>query len=279
MNIVIIGAGIAGLTAAETIRKNNPSYNVVLFSNERQSPYYRPRLPEVVSGKTSPDKLYVHPDTWFKELNLEFRKGENVVEICLDNNQVRGSLGSRLLFDRILLATGAQPFLPDVVKKFQLPGIYPLRTLNDAVDLNYKAKKAKKALQLGSGLLGLELGNALTTLGLEVHVLELSDRILPYQTTPKSSLKLQGMLEKKGFVFHLKSEAMEAQGKERLERVLLKSGEVIDVDLMAVSTGITPNLSLATALELKIEKGIVVDQYMETTKPGIYAAGDCAQTP
>jgi nitrite reductase (NADH) large subunit len=279
MNIVIVGAGIAGISAAETIRKTNSKAEITLFSQERQSPYFRPRLPEVVSGKTPTDKLYVHPDEWYAEKNLEFRKGETVVEICLDSGQVRGSLGSRLLFDKVLLSVGAEPFLPDVAKNFTLPGIFPLRTMSDAWDLNFNAKKYKKVLLLGSGLLGLELGHALATLGPEVHVLEISDRILPFQTTPASSKKLQSLLEKVGFVFHLKSEALKAEGKERLERVLLKSGEVIEVPLMAVSTGVVPNLSLAKALNLKTEKGIVVDQYMETTVPNIYAAGDCAQTP
>jgi nitrite reductase (NADH) large subunit len=279
MNIVIVGAGIAGISAAETIRKTNPTAEVVLFSQERQSPYYRPRLPEVVSGKTATDKIYVHPDEWYQEKKLEFRKGEAIIDICLDNMQIRGSLGSRLIFDKLLLATGADPFLPPVAANFKLPGIYPLRTLTDAWDLNFNAKKEKKALLLGSGLLGLEVGYALTILGLEVHVLERASRILPLQTTPKSAIKLQNLLESKGFIFHLEAEAAKADGKTHLERVILESNEVIEVPLMVVSTGITPNLTLAKALGLKIEKGIVVDQFMETTIPGIYAAGDCAQTP
>ncbi|MDR1079612.1 MAG: FAD-dependent oxidoreductase [Deltaproteobacteria bacterium] len=279
MNIVIAGAGIAGLSAAEAARKANPNCEVVLFSRERQRPYFRPRLPEVVSGEVSADGIYVHPEEWYRQPGLEFRLGESLVEVNPESRQVRGSLGSRLLYDRLLIATGAVPFLPDAAKNFTLPGVYPLRTLLDASDLHYAAKGARTAVLLGSGLLGLEAGHALTRMGLTVHVLEMSNRILPFQTTPAGSRRLQRLLEAKSFVFHLEAEAERAEGAERIERVVLKSGAGINCDLMAVSAGIAPVTELAAALGLKTERGIVVDQYLATTAPGVYAAGDCAQTP
>ncbi|MDR1035662.1 MAG: FAD-dependent oxidoreductase [Deltaproteobacteria bacterium] len=279
MNIVIAGAGIAGLSAAEAARKANPGCEVVLFSRERQRPYFRPRLPQVVSGEAAPDGIYVHPEEWYRQPGLEFRLGESLVEVNTESRFVRGSLGSRLTYDRLLIATGAVPFLPDAAGKFTLPGVFPLRTLLDASDLHHAAKVAKTAVLLGSGLLGLEVGHALTRLGLTVHVLEMSSRVLPFQTTPASSARLQKLLEAKSFVFHLEAEAERAEGAERLERVVLKSGAGINCDLMAVSAGVTAVTELASALGLKTERGIVVDQYMETTSPGVYAAGDCAQTP
>ncbi|MDR2353319.1 MAG: FAD-dependent oxidoreductase [Deltaproteobacteria bacterium] len=279
MNFIIIGAGIAGLTAAETLRKENPDAEIVLFSEEKQSPYYRPRLPEVVSGKVPADKIYVHPDEWFIDKKLEFRKGEKAVEICQDNNQIRGSLGSRLTYDKILLATGASAFLPEAVQNCSLGGIYPVRTLPDAWSINFAARNARRATLLGSGLLGLEIGYALTRLNVEVHVLERSTRILPNQTTSKSSAKLRAILEREGFIFHLDSEALKVEGEKNLERVILRSGEAINCDFMVVSAGIVPNLELAKSLKVKTDRAIVVDQYLETTIPNIYAAGDCAQTP
>ncbi|MDR1038954.1 MAG: FAD-dependent oxidoreductase [Deltaproteobacteria bacterium] len=279
MNIVIAGAGIAGLSAAEAARKESPGCEVVLFSRERQLPYYRPRLPEVVAGEAAPDAIYVHPNEWYRQPGLEFRLGESLVEVNPETRQARGSLGSRLTFDRLLVATGAVPNLPDAARNFTLPGVYPLRTLLDATGLRHAAKSARTAVLLGSGLLGLEAGHALTRLGLTVHVLEMSDRVLPFQTTPQSSAILQRILEAKSFVFHLRAEAERAEGAERLERVVLKSGAGINCELMAVSAGVTAETELARALGLKIERGIVVDQYMETTMPGVYSAGDCAQTP
>ncbi|MDR3153715.1 MAG: FAD-dependent oxidoreductase [Deltaproteobacteria bacterium] len=279
MNIVIAGAGIAGLSAAEAARKEDPKAEIYLFSAERQRPYFRPRLPEVVAGTAEPDGIYVHPEQWFRDRRLEFRLGESLVEYIPESRLARGSLGSRLLCDRLLIATGAAPFLPEAAKSFTLPGVYPLRTLLDAQDMRHAALKARTAVLLGSGLLGLEAGFALTRLGLTVHVLERAGRILPFQTTPRSADILRRALEAKSFVFHLESEAERAEGAERLERVVLKSGAGINCDLMAVSAGVRPEISLAGPLGLRTENGIVVDQYMETTSEGVYAAGDCAQTP
>ncbi|MDR2352807.1 MAG: FAD-dependent oxidoreductase [Deltaproteobacteria bacterium] len=281
MNIIIVGAGVAGFSAAENARKNSEDANIILFNAEPHSPYFRPRLPEIVSLKITADQIQAHTDSWYKEKNLEFRKGENVVEICLNNNQVRGSLGSRLRYDRLLIATGAVPFIPEISgsKGGTLEGIYPLRTLDDAIKLKFAADNAQSALLLGSGLLGLELAHALTQRGLTIHVLEKADRILPLQTTPKSALLLQKLLSDIGFVFHLRSELLEVRGQDKVEKALLKTGEELKVDFVAVATGVRSEVTLAKELNLKVDRGIVVDQYMETTIPDIYAAGDCAQTP
>ncbi|MDR2141985.1 MAG: FAD-dependent oxidoreductase [Deltaproteobacteria bacterium] len=277
MNIVIAGAGIAGISAAETIRAADPKANITIFSQERDRLYFRPRLPEVVSGKAPADKVYVHPDSWYREKNLELRLGESLAEVCLDNQQVRGSLGSRQTYDRLLLATGAESFRPPLPGA-DLPGVFSLRSLPDAVNLFYAAAKAQEAVLIGSGLLGLEIGYALTLRGLRVHVLERSDRILPRQTTPKSGAKLLGILSKIGFEIHLKSQAAKAVGKDLLSGVELSSGETIPAQILILATGIAPNLGLAKALGLKTDRAIVVDQYLETTLPNIYAAGDCAQS-
>jgi nitrite reductase (NADH) large subunit len=281
MNIIIIGAGVAGFTAAEAARKNSPSANIIIFNTETQNPYFRPRLPDIVAGKVSFVKIQAHPDKWYQEQRLELRNGESAVEICLNNKQVRGSLGSRLRYDRLLIATGAEPFIPDIAgsKGGTLPGLYPLRTIDDALALKYAAENSKTALLLGSGLLGLEIAYALTMKGVIVHVLEKAKRILPFQTTPKSAEILENLLIQKGFVFHLNSEIQSVSGEKKVERVLLNSGEELKVDFVAVATGIRSNVELAKNLKLKVEKGIVVDQYLETTVPDIYSAGDCAQTP
>ncbi|MDR2198716.1 MAG: FAD-dependent oxidoreductase [Deltaproteobacteria bacterium] len=281
MNIIIIGAGAAGVSAAEAARKSNPGSDVIIFNTEKQNPYFRPRLPEIISGKTAYEKIQAHPEDWYQEHNCDLRKGESVVEICLNNNQVRGSLGSRLRYDKLLIATGAQPFVPDIAGSGggTLKGLYPLRTIDDALDLKYAAEKAESALLLGSGLLGLEIAYALAQKNLTIHVLERSDRILPLQTTPKSALLLEKLLEAKGFVFHLKNEIVRVSGESRVEKALLKSGEDLRVDFVAVAAGVRSNVDLAKSVGLKIERGVVVDQYMETTIQDIYAAGDCAQTP
>jgi nitrite reductase (NADH) large subunit len=269
---------VAGITAAETARKLNPSANITIFSQERDGLYFRPRLPELISGKLEVEKIYAHPESWYLDNNLELRKGESLLDICLDNRQVRGSLGSRLIYDRLLIATGAESSRPGPVN-YDLPGVFTVRRLADAMGLFYESKRSKSAVLLGAGLLSLEIGFALASAGLKVHMLEMAPRVLPRKTTPESSKKLQNFLAEKGFEFHLNAGVDGIEGRERFQGIKLKDGTNIEAQILVVAAGISPNLQIGKDLGLKIERGLVVDQYLETSLENIYAAGDCAQTP
>ncbi|MDR1297692.1 MAG: FAD-dependent oxidoreductase [Deltaproteobacteria bacterium] len=277
MNIVIAGGGVAGVTAAETARKTNPKADITVFSAERDLLYFRPRLPEIVSGKLPLEKIFAHPTGWYQEQRLEMRLGENLVEVCPDTRVVRGSMGSRLVYDRLLVATGADSSTPPPVD-YKLPGVFTLRRLHDAQSLYYEASRCRAAVLMGAGLLAMEIGAALGAMGLTVHVLERAGRILPRQTTPASSAKLNKHLTDQGLVFHLDSSLKAAAGHERLSAVELSDGTRIDAQILVVAAGVTPNLTLANAMKLKVDRGIVADEYLETSTPGVYAAGDCAQT-
>jgi nitrite reductase (NADH) large subunit len=277
MNIVIAGAGVAGITAAETARQVNPQADITVFCLERDSLYYRPRLPEIINGSLSVEKIYAHPDTWYHEKKIELRKGESLVDICQDNNQVRGSLGSRLIYDRLLIATGAEASRPSPVN-YEMPGVFTVRHLHDAMSLYYEAKRSKTAVIMGAGLLSLEIACALGALGLKVHVLEKADRILPRQTTPASAVILKDYLSGQGLVIHLNSSLAGVSGYDRLQNVSLSDGSSIETQILVVAAGVSPNLELAKSINLKTERGVVVDEYLETSRPFVLAAGDCAQT-
>ncbi len=278
MNIVIAGFGVAGATAAEAARKQNPKAYITLFSKEKDLFYYRLRLPEVVGGGLSPDKVIAHPKSWYDERNIDLRLGESLADVEVKDQVLRGSMGSRQTYDRLLLAVGAEsnrpPFPGD-----QLEGVHAVRSLNDAWTLSMNAKGKNRAVLIGGGLLGLELAYALTRHGLKVTVLERGDRILPRQTTPGSAALLCRQLSALGLEFKLHAEADRFGGTTKVKNVTLKSGEDLEADIVLISAGVTPNLGLAAALGLKIDKAIVVNEYLETSRPGIYAAGDCAQFP
>lgn len=278
MNIVIAGFGVAGATAAETARKQNPKAYITLFSKEKDLFYYRTRLPEVVSGDLNPEKVIVHPASWYQERNIEVRLGESLAEVNIQEKIIRGSMGSRQSFDRLLLAVGAESFRPPLAGD-KLDGVYAVRSLNDAWTLSFYAKGKSRAVLIGGGLLGLELGYALTKLGLSVTVLERGHRILPRQTTPGSAEVLCRKMEAIGLKFELGAEADRLEGSRKVENVVLKDGRDLPADIVLISAGIKPNLALATALNLEIDRAIVVNEFMETSQPGIYAAGDCAQFP
>lgn len=278
MNIVIAGFGVAGATAAETARKKNPKAYITIFSREKDLFYYRLRLAEVVSGALSPEKAIAHPKSWYDQRGLELRLGESLLEINPEEKILRGSTGSRQQYDRLLLAVGAEchrpPFPGD-----QLDGIHAVRSLGDAWTLALAAKGQKKAVLIGGGLLGLEMAYSLTRQGLAVTVLEQGDRVLPRQTTPAGAAVLRRQLEALGLEFRLGCEADRFEGHRKVENVVLKNGQDLPADLVLISAGIKPNLSLAAGLGLKTDRAIVVDEYLQTSHPDFYAAGDCAQFP
>jgi nitrite reductase (NADH) large subunit len=277
MNIVIAGGGVAGITAAETARQEDPTAGITIFCQEREPLYYRPRLPEVIDGRLAVEKVYAHPGVWYQERALELRKGESLVEVDLESRSARGSLGSRLTFDRLLVATGADSSRPGPVD-YSIPGVFTLRRLEEAMTLNYEAQRSKTAVILGGGILALEIGAALGAAGLKVHVLERSPRVLPRQTTPASSKIVARHLAEKGMVVHLGSALGKLSSGTRLKAVELSDGTPIEAQLLIVAAGVTPNLGLAKHLGLKTDRGVVVDQTLETSLENVYAAGDCAQT-
>lgn len=276
MNIVIAGFGVAGATAAEVARKHNPQAYITVFSKEKDLFYYRTRLPEVVSGDVAPEKILVHPLEWYQERKIEIRLGECLTEVHLREKIIRGSMGSRQQYDRLLLAVGAESNRPSFPGD-KLDGIYAVRSLNDAWTLHYTAKSKKKAVLIGGGLLGLELAHALAKMGLSVTVLEKGERVLPRQTNKASSELLQKQLEAMGLEFRLNAEAARFEGGGKVENVVLKDGGEIEAELVLISAGIVPNLNLATTMALKTDKAIVVDEFLQTSQPDVYAAGDCAQ--
>ena len=278
MNIVIAGFGVAGATAAEAARKQNPKAYITLFSKEKDLFYYRLRLPEVVAGDLAPDKVIAHPQSWYDERRIELRLGESLAEVNLKEKIIRGSTGSRQHYDRMLLAVGAESNRPPYPGD-KLDGVYAVRSLNDAWSLSLFAKGKQRAVLIGGGLLGLEMGYALAKQGLKVTVLERGGRVLPRQTTPASAELLRRQLGALGLEFSLNSEADRFEGARKVENVVLKSGEDLPADVVLISAGIMPNLSLATGLGLTIDKAVVVDEYLTTSNPDIYAAGDCAQFP
>jgi len=270
---LIIGNGVAGNTAAENIRKHDPEGKIAVFSRESQPFYYVPALPEYLAGAKAADQIIIHPQSWYERHRIEVHLNTRITRIDPARKFVETDQGERFPFDKLLLVTGGNSFVPPM-QGADSPGVFTLRTLADADRIKQAAASAKTAVLIGGGLLGLEAGNGLRQLGLKVSVVEFFPRLLPRQLDAAGADILQRQLEDMGFTFHLGAKTREiAAGPDGLQ-VNLESGEPLKGDLVLISAGVRPDLSLAQALGLNIDKGVQVDDTMQTSRDGIYAAGD-----
>ena len=270
---LIIGNGVAGNAAAEHIRKHDPEGNIAVFSRESQPFYYVPALPEYLAGAKAADQIIIHPQGWYDRHRIDLHLNTRVTQIDPARKFVETHRGERFPFDKLLLATGGNSFVPPM-QGADSPGVFTLRTLADADRIKQAAAGANTAVLIGGGLLGLEAGNGLRQMGLKVLVVEFFPRLLPRQLDAAGAAILQRQMEDMGFTFRLGAKTREiAAGPDGLT-VNLESGEQLKGDLVLISAGVRPDLSLAQALGLKIDKGVQVDDTMKTSRDGIYAAGD-----
>ena len=270
---VIVGNGVAGATAADKIRALDPDGRITIFSEEPQAFYYRVRLPEVVAGKVELGQITIHPQEYYRDKNMDLRLGRRIVSVDLNTRKVVDDNGDQTEFDRLLLATGARSFIPPV-KGIEKDGVFALRTYDHARKIADRCDRAESAILVGGGLLGLEAGNGLAERGKTVHVVEFFDRLLPRQMDPAGAAKLQKILEARGFRFFLGAKVSEIVGSGAVEGLSLEDGRIINGGLVLFSAGIRPNVDLAKAMGLDVDKGVKVDNRLQTSHESVFAAGD-----
>lgn len=273
---VIIGNGAAANSAAETIRKHDQTGSIVLFSREPHDFYYTPALPELISGEKNVQGLTIRDSQWYAQRGIDVRLGCPVRDIDADRKTVSPATGGAVHYDALLLATGGNAFVPPIPGA-DLPGVFTLRTLDDAVRIRQAMGAGRRVALIGGGLLGLEAGNGLIKAGARVEVVEVFPRLLPRQTDPEGAGMLQGMLEKMGFGFHLGTETSEIVKAGRVLEVHLENGTVLEAEAVLLSAGVRPELELAGRLGVAVDKAVQVDDRMRTSLPGIYAAGDVCE--
>lgn len=277
MKYIIIGNGVAGTTAAEKIRENDSSGDITIVTEEPYPFYSRILLINYLAGEMEEGSLFLKPHSWYKERNIKLLLNRRVEDIDKEKKQVNLSTGETLLYDKLLLATGGRSFVPPI-KGVDKEGVFTLRGLDDAkAILKYIEQGNRHLILIGGGVLGLEVGNALLKRGCSVQVVEFFPRLLPRQMDTEGAALLQRQLEERGFGFYLGVKSKEIIGRNKTFGLLLEDGRKIEGDIIIISAGIRPNVELAEKVGLKIEKGIVVNDRMETSERDIYAAGDVAE--
>lgn len=275
-NFVIIGSGIAALSSAAAIRKRNATAAITLLTEENVKTYYRPALSDYLSTELPDDKLYVYSDSWYEENQVEVRTSSRVASIDTAGKKVLLEEGASQAYDKLIIATGARSNIPPF-KGVDNAGVYALRTLADAGELKKALQESKKAVVIGGGILGLEAIEEMLAMNIQVSVVEHNSRLMPRQLDEPASQRLQELMQARGVNLCLGVDTEEILGDGKATGVKLNNGEVLEADLVLLSTGVKPNVELAREAGLQADRGIVVDAGMRTSVSGVYAAGDVAQ--
>ncbi|AEI79884.1 rhodocoxin reductase ThcD [Cupriavidus necator N-1] len=274
-SVVIIGGGAAGTAAVETLRREGYSGPVTLLSADRSLPYDRPNLSkDYLAGTANADWLPMRPPTFYADHDIDVRADNRVVKLSPAQKSVTLSDGSNVSYGALLLAVGAVPIRLDVPGA-SLPHVGVLRTLADCDALIARLGTARRCVVVGASFIGMEVAAALRTRGLEVHVV--APEAHPMERVLGAALggMIKALHESHGVTFHLGATVAEIQP----DRVKLSTGTELAADLVVTGIGVRPDVALAQDAGLALDKGVAVDEFLQTSEPGIYAAGDIARWP
>jgi nitrite reductase (NADH) large subunit len=298
---VIVGNGVAGVTAAQSIARADPAAEVHIFGEEPYPYYQRPRLWEFLAGEIEQETLYFRPLEWYAAKGIQVHLGARVTALDPTEHRLTLADGGSIQYDRLLLATGARSFVPPFAGADK-NGVFTLRTLDDAQAMRAyacgepfgyaqdrrrrTAGNAYSAVVIGGGLLGLETARALLALGLRcehlsgrlgVSVIEYAPHLLPRQLDAEGAHVLQTRLEAMGLHFLAGATTEAILGNEAVRSVRLKDGRVVDGGLVLISTGIRSRVELAREAGLEVNRGLIVDEQLRTSAADVYAAGDVTE--
>jgi nitrite reductase (NADH) large subunit len=273
---LIIGNGVAGTNAAETIRKNDKEGNIILVTDETSPFYYRVRLNEYLSGELSEPALQARKLQWYQDMNIGLRLDSRIIRIDPARQIAETGKGESFGFDKLLIATGSNSFVPPITGS-EKAGVFSIRNIKDAKKITAYVNGIREVVIIGGGLLGLEAGNALRKLGKAVTIVEFFPRLLPRQLDAKGAERLLSIMEGMGFTFKLGAKTQEITGETAVKAVRLEGGETLPAGMVIVSAGVRPEMSLAKAIGVECDKGIKVNEHMMTSMTNVYAAGDVAE--
>lgn len=276
MKYVIIGIGAAGMTAARTLRELAPQDEIVMLSVD-EKPHSRCMLHKYLSHERDADGLNFVPDDFFTENNIWQIPGQRVTKLDTRAKKVYyGTEGYACDYDKLLIATGAESFIPPVGDLRTAPNVFGLRHLSDAKAIDEKARTAKKVVIIGSGLVGLDAAYGLLEQKKEITVVEMAERILPIQLDEKGAAEYQKRFEKAGCRFCLGRKGADTVTNEKGEitHVVLDNGEKLECDMVIVAAGVRSAVAGFENSGLLIDRGIKVNDYMQTSEQDVYAAGD-----
>ncbi|MHA1294218.1 MAG: FAD-dependent oxidoreductase [Promethearchaeota archaeon] len=282
MKILIIGNGIAGTLSAQNIRNLNKNVEIEVYSQEKYPYYSRIKLPQLISEKITIEDLIVFKKEWYKSKNIKTYLNKKIIGIDPKNKQVLiEGKEEQISYDKLVLATGSTPNIPPIKNAQEMigKGVFTLRNIDNAIEIrNYiKKKKVKKVIIIGGGLLGLELAKQIKDCDLETTVIEFFPRLLPRQLDNDCSNLLKEKIENMGINVELNVATEEIIVNGIVKGIKTKNNRIIESDLVLIQAGIKATIELAKKAKIKTNRGIIVNQFLETSVKDIYAVGDCIE--
>ena len=279
MKHVILGNGPAGVIAAETTRKRSPEAEIVMIGSEDAPPYSRMAIPYLLMGNIQENGTYLRKDPkHFTKLKIiQLHATVKAVDCKAKQLIFEGKEYKPLAFDKLLIATGSVPVQPPV-PGIDLPGVHPCWTLEDARAITKLAKPGSRVLQMGAGFIGCIILEALASRKVELTVVEMGNRMVPRMMTEVAGGMIKQWVQSKGVEVFTDTRVQEISQSGSALKVQLSNGKTLEVDLVISATGVRPNIGYLNNSGLKIDTGILVNEYMQTSHPDIYAAGDVTES-
>jgi nitrite reductase (NADH) large subunit len=277
----MVGNGMAGLACLDAILQREPSWQTTVFGDEPQLGYNRILLSSLLAGECEPESLVTHDAAWYPARGATLHAGVRVTEIDRARRCVRDDAGRETPFDRLLIATGSEAAIPPIAGAAR-PGVHVFRTIEDTEAILAEARKARRAVVIGGGLLGLECARGLAKRRVDVTVVHLMPWLMEVQVDAAAGALLRDAIQRLGVRVLLERKTLGFEGasespSSRVARVVLEGSETLDADLVVIAAGIRPRTELARAAGLEVKRGIVVDDFLRTSDAEIFAVGECAE--
>jgi nitrite reductase (NADH) large subunit len=274
--LVVIGNGMAGVACVEHILKRSPEFEITIFGDETHVNYNRILLSMVLAGEKSADEIVLNDIEWYRSNNIRARLGVRISQIDRHARMVVDEEGASTPYDKLILATGSSAFIPPI-PGVDKANVHVFRTLDDTQALLAKARKGLKTVVIGGGLLGLEAARGLQVRGCDVTVIHLMDSLMERQLDATGGEYLKRRIEGLGIRVMLPRQTAALFGNGHVDGVRFASGEEVEAELVVIAAGIKPNAGLGRKAGLEVNRGIVVNDFMETSDPDILAVGECTE--
>ncbi|OYD07079.1 nitrite reductase large subunit NirB [Paludifilum halophilum] len=275
--LVLVGNGMAGVNVVEHVLKlAKDQYEITIFGQEPHPNYNRILLSSVLAGDTEMEDIILNDWDWYEKNGITLYAGHEVTRVDTEKRKVYTDNGLSVPYDQLLLATGSHPLMLPLPGR-EKDGVIAFRDMKDCEAMVEASRKYKKAAVIGGGLLGLEAARGLLNLNMDVSVIHLFDRLMERQLDREAAKMLQAELERQGMRFLMEKQTEKILGEKRVTGLQFKDGSTIDADLVVMAVGIRPNVRLAAESGFEVNRGIVVNDFMETSTPDVYAVGECAE--